>query len=587
MSCILAIDDRPINLQFLASLLTYGGHTVLEAGDGEEALGILRDARPDLVITDIKMPRMDGYEFVHRLRQDSVMASIPVIFYTSSYNEREARGMAETQGVIEVITKPSEPEVILTKVNAALSLIGPPGALQARSRYVTEKRDLESLQKTGLKLSALVELGMEIGSERDPEKLLSRFCSTARHIIGARKSVLGVLTEDGNDLKLSLINGLKGGSPVIYERPPVHHSLLETMVRDKRAIRINDGDPRLHLEQLSPYHSPIRSFLGAPLTSGPNVYGWLLLLEKQNEEDFDEDDERMAITLASAAAIAYENAAFAEQLQLNAAEMDRTRREQLELKDQFISHVSHELRSPLAALHQFTTIMLDGLAGEINDQQREYLDIILRNALQLRDMIGDLLDVTRGETGKLSVQPRAIWLCEVFKTLIQTYQMRAAEKGLSFPTTCPGCPANLPLVYADPDRLNQILSNLLDNALKFTPAGEISLRCDEADEAGFVRISVTDTGCGIDAESLPQIFDRLYQSAPCEQSSRKGLGLGLHITKLLVELHGGRIWAESKPGAGTTVFFTVPVAAREERVKEFPAIQQGEEEGYEPSNATR
>src|ERR1043166_7812644 len=120
MSCILAIDDRPINRQFLVSLLGYGGHSVLEASDGEEALGIVRHEHPDLVITDIKMPNMDGYEFVDRLRQEPGIAATPVIFYTASYHEREAQGVAQSYGVADIITKPSEPEVILRKVNAAL-----------------------------------------------------------------------------------------------------------------------------------------------------------------------------------------------------------------------------------------------------------------------------------------------------------------------------------------------------------------------------------------------------------------------------------------------------------------------------------
>ena len=559
MSCILAIDDRPLNRQFLVSLLGYGGHTVMEAADGEEALRIVHQSHPDLIITDIKMPKMDGYEFVNRLRQDADVAATPVIFYTASYHEREARSVALEYGVTDVITKPSEPEVILKKVNAALNLNGSGAHYKSRGRDDDERRELESLQKTGLKLSALVELGMELSSERDPEKLLGRFCSTARHIIGARKSMLGILGET-DELKHFILNGLKEGRPILRDRPPIHHPVLEMILRDKRAVRINGAGADTYLEQLSPYNSPIKSFLGAPLISGAEVYGWLVLLEKQNDEDFTEEDERMAITLASAAAIAYENAVFAARLQENAAELDRSRLEQLALKDEFISHVSHELRSPLAAMHQFTTLLLDGLAGEINDEQREYLGIVLKNSLQLRDMIGDLLDVTRAESGKLTIEPRPVWLCNLFRTLIQTYEPRLAAKGLAFPSSCVGCPETLPQVHVDPDRLNQVLSNLLDNALKFTTQGEISVSCVEHDRPGFVRIAVSDTGCGIDVESLPKIFDRLYQSPNTVESSRKGLGLGLHICRTLVELQGGRIWAESKAGQGTTIFFTVPVA---------------------------
>lgn len=297
--------------------------------------------------------------------------------------------------------------------------------------------------------------------------------------------------------------------------------------------------------------------------SATQVYGWLILLEKQGDAEFDEEDERMAITLAAQVAIAYENVVFAERLRVNAIELDRTRREQLEMKDEFISNVSHELRSPLAALHQFTTILLDGLAGEISSEQREDLDIILRNSLQLRDMIDDLLEVTRAQAGKLTIEPKPMSLFDLFRPAIQTYEQRAAEKGLAFESKCP---IGLPHLQADPNRIGQVLSNLLDNALKFTASGSISITGSQDQDQRFIRIEVADTGCGISADSLPKIFDRLYQSPNTVKSSRRGLGLGLSICKHIVELHGGRIWAESKENEGTTVFFTLPVEkTKEER----------------------
>ena len=428
----------------------------------------------------------------------------------------------------------------------------------------------EALQATGLKLTALVELGMELSSERDAKRLLSRFCSTARRIIGARKSMLGILSEKGDELRHFLINGLKDAEPIVYDRPPVHQSVLETIINDRRVVRINHAAANLRLEQLSPDNSPINSFLGVPLMSATEVYGWLVLLEKQDDGDFSEEDERLAATLAAQAAIAYENAVLSERLQRNAEELDRTRREQLEMKDQFISHVSHELRSPLSAVHQFTSILLDGLAGELGSEQREYLEIVLRNSLELRDMIDDLLEVTRAQGGKLTIEPKPTSLCDLFDPMIQTYEQRAAEKGIAIQTSCP---SDLPMVQADPKRIGQVFSNLLDNALKFTARGAISIsgRRDEDDE--FVRIAVADTGCGISADSLPKIFDRLYQSPNTLESSRKGLGLGLHICQHLVELHGGRIWVESKEGEGATVFFTVPVGTIQKGTTNFEGKQ--------------
>lgn len=562
MSCILAIDDRPISLQFLTSLLAYGGHTMLEASDGEEGLGVVRRAHPDLVITDIKMPRMDGYEFVNRLRREPEIAATPVIFYTALFHEREARIVADLHGVKEIITKPSEPEEILKKVNSALGLSG--SLAQNRSTLIEagEAGEWGALQVTGLKLAALVELGMELGSERDARQLLSRFCSTAPHIIGARKSMLGILSESGGDLKHFIINGSKRAEPIVHDRPAVDHPVLAAIVKNRKVVRINHAAANQRLEELSLDASPIRSFLGAPIMSATEVYGWLVLLEKQNGEEFSAEDERMATTLAAQAAIAYENAVLTERLRRNAEELDRTRREQLEMKDQFISHVTHELRSPLSALHQFTTILLDGLAGGISGIQREYLEIVLKNSLQLRDMIGDLLEVTRAQAGKLTIEPQPISLGDLFRPMIQTYEQRAARKGIAFRTMCP---PDLPLVLVDPNRIGQVLSNLLDNALKFTAQGEIFVSGRQDTCLEFLRVGVTDTGCGISADSLPKIFDRLYQSPNTMDSSRNGLGLGLHICQQLVELHGGSIWAESKEGEGTTISFTVPVRAIHER----------------------
>lgn len=558
MSCILTVDDRPINRQFLVSLLGYGGHTVLEASGGEEALGIVRDRHPDLVIADVKMPHMDGYEFVDRLRHEQGISDTPVIFYTASYHEREARRRALEYGVADIITKPAEPAEIIRKVNAALGFEASTKAPAEHSKSDDAiQQQLTSLQSVSMKLSALVELGIELASERDTERQLRRFCYASRSIVGARKAALGVLAENGKALKHYIVSGLDPIRPVINKEPPIDHPVLQEILNNRKPILLNHAPAEAHLEQLSPYNSPIQSFLGVPLMSASKVYGWLFLLEKEPDEIFNAEDERMATTLAAQAAIAYENALFSELLQQSAAELDQTRLQQLEMKDQFISHVSHELRSPLAALHQFTTILLDGIAGEINDEQKEFLEIILRNAHQLQDMIGDLLDVTRAEAGKLDIALQSIVLWDLMQPVLRNYDQRAKAKGIEL---CCGCSRSLPRVQADPRRLSQVLSNLLDNALKFTTQGAVSVSACEDQQPGFVRVTVRDTGCGIPADSVTRVFNRLHQLPNQNEESRKGLGLGLHICQQLIGLHGGRLWAESRLGHGAAFSFTLPIS---------------------------
>ena len=239
-------------------------------------------------------------------------------------------------------------------------------------------------------------------------------------------------------------------------------------------------------------------------------------------------------------------------------ETDQNKKLELQLKDDFLSHVSHELRSPLTAIYQFGTILADGLAGETKPEQQEYLQIILRNVRQLQSMIDDLLETTRAQTGKLSVELQSVSVSEAIVYAVHTLQGAADAKGiaLSFdPST------QLPSTYADPTRLRQILIILFDNAIKFTPTGgavNVQTRVFENDP-DFLEVEVSDTGCGIRPELTKHIFEHLYQVTDTSQAGRKGLGLGLYISKELVTRQGGKIWVHSEPQKGSHFFFTVPI----------------------------
>jgi signal transduction histidine kinase len=239
-------------------------------------------------------------------------------------------------------------------------------------------------------------------------------------------------------------------------------------------------------------------------------------------------------------------------------ELDRGRQQQLKIKDQFLSHVSHELRSPLAVIHQFVTILLDRLGGDLSPEQNEYLEIILRNVNQLRKMIEDLLEVTRAETGKLALHPQLTPLDELIAETLGTLRIAAAGKRI---TLSEAVPDDLPLAYADPNRFRQVLMNLIDNAIKFTPqGGSITVHAELfPEDPHFIQVAVADTGCGIGEEDSQKIFDSMYQVKDSASLSRKGLGLGLFICKELVSRHGGRIWVKSEKGKGSTFCFTLPI----------------------------
>ena len=226
-------------------------------------------------------------------------------------------------------------------------------------------------------------------------------------------------------------------------------------------------------------------------------------------------------------------------------------------KSEFVSIVSHELRAPMTAIQGFVENMLIGIGGgSLTDKQRYYLSRVQFNVTRLRRMINDLLDLSRIEAGRMEVRIEPVAVTAFIENIVDSFQTMAREKSvtllarLSVPTL---------MVLADSDKLTQILTNLIHNALKFTPpGGEIRVEVERQDD-GFVQFCVADTGCGIPAGDVAKVFDKFYRS-PGVSSEEVGAGLGLAIVKNLVELHRGRIWVQSEPGQGSRLFFTMPLA---------------------------
>jgi signal transduction histidine kinase len=239
-------------------------------------------------------------------------------------------------------------------------------------------------------------------------------------------------------------------------------------------------------------------------------------------------------------------------------ETDLIRTNQMQFKDEFLSHVSHELRSPLTAVRQFVTILRDGLAGELNLEQRQYLDIVLRNVNQLQSMINDLFEVSGLQAGKLKIELQCTSISDAIIYTANTLQGSAAAKGIIFSSDIE---PTLPSVCADPARLRQILIILVDNAIKFTPTHgtvKIQARIFEED-SDFLLLEIADSGCGIDPDMTEQIFERLFQASDPDSADRSGLGLGLYICKDLVTRQGGKLWAKSTPGLGSVFSVTFPI----------------------------
>ncbi|HEY1149281.1 MAG TPA: EAL domain-containing protein [Pseudoduganella sp.] len=362
IATILIVDDHVLNREFLMTLLGYSGHRLLEASSGIDGLKVMESERPDLVISDILMPNMDGYEFVSRMKANPKTADVPIIFYTATYREREAMAVAEACGVRWVLPKPSDPDVILKTVHEALGVVEneeeavpafapePPSEsrlldienkvaeyldeLESSSQLITHfatngevkeaepehltqmtqrlSRSLSSLQAVSLRLTALIELGIELGAERDPQGLIEIGCRVAQNICVSRYACIGVLEPGAEELSFFASCGASEQASVIAETPRA--GILNSLLEQRSPVRMSElpGAPtEIGLPQR---HPPVHSFLGVPIASRERVHGWLYLVDKLGSEEFSEVDERVAVTVAAQIAVAYENLLLYEEI---------------------------------------------------------------------------------------------------------------------------------------------------------------------------------------------------------------------------------------------------------------------------------
>jgi signal transduction histidine kinase len=262
----------------------------------------------------------------------------------------------------------------------------------------------------------------------------------------------------------------------------------------------------------------------------------------------------LVVRLADHAAIAIQNARLFEQVQrANAAKTD------------FISFVSHELKQPMTSIKGYTDLLVKGAAGELNESQRQFLDTVLSNVDRMNKLVSDLLDISRIESDRMRLEFGDVSLGQVIEDSVRTIRRQIEAK---HQTLGVHVPPSLPLVRGDRDRFVQVITNLVSNAHKYTPeGGGIAIRAQlwsdgqhaPGDEE-YVLCSVSDTGIGIRSEDRARLFTKYFRADDPAVHSVAGTGLGLIITKSLVELHGGQIWVESEVGKGSTFAFTIPIA---------------------------
>lgn len=322
MVLILIVDDRPVSRQMLTTLLGYYNHRMIEAGDGVEALEFARNHQPDLIIADVLMPTMDGFELVRQLRLDPATALIPVIFYTASYLEQEARQLAASCGVSHILLKPSDPENILEIVNTALGevvpAVSPPPVEEFRESHLQLMAG--KLSEVVPRLAALIEIGQQLIGSRDPRRLVEEFCHSARDIIGAKYAAVGLIGEDGQTFAQFITSGISAEEAARIGQLPTGRGVLARAAMSDRPFRVADIHTDPQSVGFPENHPPMHSFLGAPILTSTQRYGAFYFTDKIGATEFNDEDERVAATLAIQIAVAYENALRYAELQREVAE---------------------------------------------------------------------------------------------------------------------------------------------------------------------------------------------------------------------------------------------------------------------------
>ncbi len=572
---ILMVDDSATNLLALESILKTPDRNLVRASSGEDALRYLLDHEAAVVLLDVYMPGIDGLETAELIRSREKSRDIPIIFLTANSTGVSHLSRGYSLGAVDYIVKPVDAEILRSKVAVFVDLFKKNKEIKQQAELLEEKnRELENANLA--RLNMLIDLGQELAAENDPTRVLAKFCHSARRIVGASEAAVGMLDNDGKALRYFFHCTADKETVSPSAIPAEALRAIEHLVCEQRALRLTDSDDLLLDTQAA--DGAVQSLLGAPILSPLGVSGWLYLLNKNDDDDFSEADERLAATLATQVAVAYENARLyteaqnhATALRLEVAERKQAEEERAEMlvreqaaraeaetanrtKDEFLATLSHELRTPLTAILGWSHLLRMNKLRE--PQFAHALETIERNARSQSQLIDDLLDVSRIVTGKLQIEFSTVNLATVIEAALESVHPALAEKEIRLETVVESDFR----VLGDATRLQQIFWNLFTNAIKFTPkGGQVTITAERKDSE--IRVRVTDTGIGITEKFLPYIFDRFRQADGSTTRAQGGLGLGLAIVRHLVGAHRGRVEVES-PGEhrGSTFTVSFPIA---------------------------
>jgi PAS domain S-box-containing protein len=426
-------------------------------------------------------------------------------------------------------------------------------------RDITERQRLEEeMQLQAERAQTLADAGAFFSSTIDPNWVNQAIAERVAEVLGDWAAV--ILKTEGNDLRVAAIYHRDMASiglawSYIYRQPLIvgEGIIGQVVSTGYPALMANVGSPSAQEDHIS-YHAPtvqLASLLILPLRTRREMLGALIIAANDPDRRMTDDKLPLAEVLAERAALAIDNAKlYTEQVEARQKVEDLSR-----LKDEFLSIASHELRTPVTSIKGYTQLAKTLIRENDLTTSEEYLDIALDQIDRMSRLILELLDVSRIETGRLEIRHEPIDWSAFVRDLVHRHHTAVSDRRFHL-----NVPNATMMIIGDRDRLEQVVGNLLENAVKYSPEGS-EIFVDVKEHGGQLVTSVCDKGIGIPPDELGQVFERFHRGRQVSSTNYGGLGLGLYIARQIVERHGGTIWVESKEGSGTTFFFTLPVAS--------------------------
>ncbi|HEX8407903.1 MAG TPA: ATP-binding protein [Thermoanaerobaculia bacterium] len=463
------------------------------------------------------------------------------------------------QDVTVIIAREGAERVAVSMSATPLAEDGRTSGVIVTFRDITERRRLEEqMQAQAERAQILADAGAFFSSNIDPTWVTQAIAERVAEVLGDWSAVI-LRASESKELSVASIyhrdmSSLGLAWSYIYRQPlVVGEGIIGQVVSTGYPSMMTDVRPSFDATSPGTYHpSPVKlaSLLVLPLRTRREMIGALVIAANDPERAMTDDKLPLAEVLAERAALAIENAKlYTEQVEARRKVEDLSR-----LKDEFLSIASHELRTPVTSIKGYTQLAKMLIKeGDLNTSE-EYLDIALDQIDRMSRLILELLDVSRIETGRLEIRRENIAWSNFVRDVVHRHHTAVSDRRFHV-----SVPDDGKIVTGDRDRLEQVLGNLLENAVKYSPDGsDVTVIVD--DRGDSLVTAVCDRGIGIPADELGQVFERFHRGRQVSSTNYGGLGLGLYITKQIIERHGGSIWVESKEGQGTTFYFSLPAA---------------------------